>query len=177
MKSCRMCGCRFSKPTKQSYETWATIKSCSDACRRAWEASPQRFLSFVSPEPNTGCWLWSGCFSRSKPDGGYGQLRLDGKMQSAHRLSYQLFVGAIPEGLMVLHRCDVRPCVNPQHLFVGTSSDNIQDALAKGRMKSSLRTITPSQAEFIRQSTDGVTALARLFGVTRYAIDSIREGH
>ena len=74
------------------------------------------------PEPNTGCWLWLGFIS---PDG-YG-TRL------AHRRAWELARGPIPDGMLVCHRCDVRHCVNPDHLFLGTHLDNMRDMIRKGR--------------------------------------------
>lgn len=88
-----------------------------------------RFDNFVIPEPMSGCWLWDGGYSGS----GYGRFNVRGKMVQAHRFSYERYVGAIPDDLFVCHRCDVRPCVNPDHLFVGTQSDNLRDMVAKGR--------------------------------------------
>jgi hypothetical protein len=81
-----------------------------------------------------GCWIWTG----ATVDGGYGQFSLgrDGYasvVQQAHRWSYEHFVGAIPDGMCVLHRCDTPACVNPEHLFLGTQSDNMADMRAKGR--------------------------------------------
>lgn len=78
----------------------------------------------------SGCWLWTDA-----PDGcGYGRLGLPGnRMIKAHRLSYELHVGPIPDGLQVLHRCDTPPCVNPAHLFIGTHGDNMADRDRKGR--------------------------------------------
>lgn len=87
------------------------------------------FMDFVSPEPNSGCWLWTGGLIST----GYGKMRHKGKMQRAHRVSYELHRGPIPTGMKVCHRCDVPTCVNPDHLFLGTDMDNAQDREAKGR--------------------------------------------
>jgi len=88
----------------------------------------ERFDAFVAPEPMTGCWLWSG-----SDNGRYGLIRHDGKQRKAHRVAYELHRGAIPEGLVVMHKCDVTVCVNPDHLALGTQLDNIRDRDRKGR--------------------------------------------
>lgn len=75
------------------------------------------------------CWLWNG----RKNASGYGVFVSEGKMISTHRLSWECFNGDIPDGLFVLHTCDVRNCVNPAHLFLGTHQDNMADMVAKGR--------------------------------------------
>ena len=90
----------------------------------------ERFMKKWTLEPDSGCWLWTGSRRRH----GYGRMySLDRKGLSAHRVSWELFRGPIPDGLDVLHKCDNPPCVNPDHLFVGTMQDNMDDMVRKGR--------------------------------------------
>lgn len=77
-----------------------------------------------------GCWVFTG----SKDRYGYGWFMGAGE-KKAHRASYAIHVAAVPEGMSVLHRCDVRDCVNPEHLFIGTNADNTRDCIQKGRGK------------------------------------------
>jgi hypothetical protein len=77
------------------------------------------------------CWLWTG----SKNQQGYGLFVLNQRTQVTHRVSYEWSNGAIPDGLLVLHQCDVPSCVNPAHLFTGTQSDNMNDMYRKKRHK------------------------------------------
>lgn len=74
------------------------------------------------------CWSWRGSTTRN----GYGQLTYKREKYAAHRLSYELHKGYIPEGLVVMHICDVKSCVNPLHLLLGTQKENVADYLAKG---------------------------------------------
>lgn len=101
--------------------------SLSDSVQR-WSIA-DRFLAKVSPEPNTGCWLWLG----SLTNWGYGTFWFGGDRYGAHRFSYWLHVDVIPEGLFVLHHCDVPSCVNPQHLRVGTQQQNMEEMALRGR--------------------------------------------
>lgn len=83
------------------------------------------------PVPESGCWLWIGC--AMKTGWPYGQCQVNKVRWQAHRLAYATFIGEIPDGMLVCHKCDVPLCVNPDHLFLGTQADNMQDMTRKGR--------------------------------------------
>lgn len=88
----------------------------------------QRLLAKVRIAPS-GCWEWLG----ARDPRGYGRFQAEGHKR-AHRAAWALFRGPIPAGLLVCHHCDNPPCCNPDHLFVGTMSDNIRDGYVKGRI-------------------------------------------
>lgn len=77
------------------------------------------------------CLEWQGY----RMPNGYGHVAFLGRMRLAHRVAYELTHGPIPEGMLVCHRCDNPPCTDPEHLFLGTHSDNVQDMLRKGRCR------------------------------------------
>ncbi len=89
-----------------------------------------RIKSHVTINEN-GCWIWTGATNPK----GYGRININQVLYYPHRLMYECRNGPIPNGLKALHRCDTPPCCNPQHLFLGTSKDNAQDALSKGRVR------------------------------------------
>jgi len=89
----------------------------------------ERIAAKVKPPNDNGCIEWNGCVG----SGGYGQIEYNGKPCYAHRIVWELHNGPIPLGMCVLHRCDNPPCVNVDHLFLGTQNDNMKDKARKGR--------------------------------------------
>lgn len=154
----------------------------------------QEFEQRVERIPFSGCWIWMR--SCGKP--GYGDFRSGGQHHTAHRYAFSLYRGEIPQGQHVLHRCDVRCCVNPEHLFLGTNADNIEDSKNKGRRKgprhrpSGLvyvrrsptaydcrRATTKEQREEIRRLRgEGLSQkrLGEMFGVSQHAVWRVLHG-
>jgi hypothetical protein len=133
---------------------------------------------------DAGCWIWT----RSVNNWGYGRIGKGRAERAAHRLSYHIFRGPIPEGMMVLHRCDVSRCVNPGHLFLGTNADNMRDMAEKGRVGGAAGKRGESNAQAKLSLNDvqkirstpimygSISALAREYGVSRRAIRFVVEG-
>lgn len=89
-----------------------------------------RFWEKVNKNTGSDCWLWTGA-SRN----GYGQIYVDGKMQKAHRVTWEIVNGKSDPNLNACHTCDTPLCVNPDHIFIGTQRDNLRDAMKKGRLR------------------------------------------
>jgi len=136
----------------------------------------RRFEEKFIPEPMSGCWLWTASLRAD----GYGQIgERDGQMLGAHRVSWRLYCGEIPSGLQVLHKCDNRACVNPEHLFLGTHDDNMADKVRKRRQgfgeDNGRAILSVGDVRKIRASDDSALSLARRYGVGREAIYHIRR--
>lgn len=121
------------------------------------------------------CWTWEG----ARSSGRYGSFRVGGRggrVAKTHRLSWELFIGPIPDGLHVLHTCDNPPCVNPAHLWLGTHADNMADMKAKGRGNWGSHRLTAGEVDEIRLlRAEGTTqkGLAVRFGIDPSCISRI----
>lgn len=129
------------------------------------------------PEPNSGCIIWLGSVTS-----GYGTVRINTVLMRAHRCSYETFKGPIPEGLYICHTCDNKLCVNPEHLYAGTASDNLNDAYRRGLKKPKLgqtngnAKLTDAQVAEIMRGTGSQSVEGKKYGVSQAHISWIRKG-
>lgn len=200
------CDCGNKTYTMFSWLNLGRVMSCGCLKREATIASNKRTKATPAIDrfhdgyvvSESGCWEWR----KGKDENGYGVIYVDGRTEKAHRLSWEIHNGPIPEhdsyhGTMVCHHCDNPSCVNPEHLFIGLANDNVQDMVKKGRNRcgigmrhgsktkpdrkprgemsgaSKLKTV---DVLAIRESTDPLVVLADRFGVTASNIATIRKG-
>lgn len=107
------------------------------------------FMKRVEMIPEAGCWIWLGPLAT----GGYGTFGINKYCMGAHRASYELFRGRITDSLLVCHSCDVRCCVNPKHLFLGTQVENLADMYRKGRREHPLLSHCYRGHEYTEENT------------------------
>lgn len=142
----------------------------------------ERFWSKVNKDADNGCWEWTA--GKFKDRGGYGKYRMDSGAGYAHRLAYEDEHGPIPDGLLIRHLCDNPPCVNPQHLLLGTSQDNSNDKLSRwrhryGESHQSAKLTDADVKEMRRLYTETqmlCTDIASRFNVTGRTVSSIVNG-
>jgi hypothetical protein len=135
----------------------------------------KRFWNKVLKHPD-GCWEWVGWVDNQ----GYGCVWRDGGRSNAHRVSWNLHFGDIPDKMFVCHKCDNRLCVRPDHLFLGTYLDNIRDRTRKGRSARGSNhgrsKLTEEQVREILRSDEPLHILATRYAVSRSCISAIKSG-
>lgn len=146
------------------------------------DAIRHRLLSKSETNPFSGCWEWVA----GKDTHGYGQMKINGRKRLAHRVSYELYRGPIPDGILVCHDCDNPACINPDHLFLGTQTENMADMMSKGRgRKARLKGEDHSQAKLTESDVVAIlsakglvsqVALADQYGVSPSQIGNIHRG-
>ena len=137
----------------------------------------ERFEEKYIPEPNSGCWLWTASVNGD----GYGQFFV-GKKVLAHRASWSMVYGDIPESTCVLHHCDQPSCVNPDHLFLGSKKDNSHDMMKKGRTTvlgmigddHPTAKLTEKEVLVIRKDPRLQRVIAAEYGVTQSLISAVK---
>lgn len=139
---------------------------------------PIERLKIRSETTENGCIVFTG----SRNLFGHGEISYKGKRFRAHRLSYMVNIGPIPEGMVVCHKCDNPPCINPDHLFIGSQADNLKDARQKGRMatpnprgeKHGLAKLTADKIVAIRKDQRTQREIAKEYGVHQTTIKNIK---
>ena len=184
MKTCSVKDCSSTSSSKglcnKHYLRFKKTGS-TDPSNHSHATTEERFWRRV--EKTKTCWLWVG----GKSSNGYGLIQMGGKGSKhvpTHRYSYLLHKGEIPHGMVVMHSCDVRSCVNPDHLSVGTQKDNVADMDRKGRCDRVRKTgvlngkskLNEKLVKMIRKSKKTNAELARELELSPNCIRSVRTG-
>lgn len=179
LNTCTECGLRYYvSPSHREKSTY-----CSRPCRAKgqtkWQTKDLASRFWEKVNKTETCWLWTGAKLRT----GYGSIRIDHKAERAHRVAYELSVGKIPSGFLILHSCDNPLCVNPDHLRVGDKRANTKDAIERGQhsvgeldKKSKL---SKEAVLTIRiAANNGVSGrfLAKQFGICESHVSGIKNG-
>ena len=151
------------------------VESSSLSTRTILIGSIMEFLEKLNIKvTDSGCWEWRGAIRKD----GYPTVHIGGRCRYAHRASYAAYKGEIPRGMFVCHKCDNPPCVNPDHLFLGTHQDNMNDAVSKFRIKQGethhKSKLTDTEIVEIFLSKEVTKSLADKHGVSKRTIQLIR---
>lgn len=188
-KNCEFCGKEFKPRDKKQIGRFCSSLCNRKILRKKQLEKHQEYLQNETEEQklnwlkrhyekfvtknNNGCWDWNG-----NKVHGYANFNHRGKIMKAHRASWIIHNGPIPEGLFVLHTCDVRHCSNPEHLFLGNQTDNMKDMASKLRTKIRCKLTTEQVIEIKSLINLGVTMtkIAKKYNVSSNAIYEIKHG-
>lgn len=180
---CATCGSPIVRPAWRFRDPAKAF--CNHRCAGKQVRPPRSTPRPVGPrfwkqvdKKDEGCWEWTG---RSKRTEGYGVLSVRNTNQGAHRVSWEIHNGPIPHGMKVLHKCDNPPCVNPDHLFLGTTADNTADMIRKGRgrFNPAYPPLTAAHISEIRQrfaNGESARSIAKQYHRHRRTIERIVSG-
>ena len=147
-KKCEVCGWEFQRRKRDSQAQWSERSFCSLTCANDGKKDKPphlRFWEHAGVSDGNRCWLWHG----TKDELGYGRISFRTQKFKAHRVSFEMHFGPIPDDMVICHACDNPSCVNPNHLFADTQQANMQDASRKGRLN-------PKSLENLRPGMVGV---------------------
>lgn len=147
-------------------ELWSTcnnVRCINPDHHREIRNDHDRYIYRIYKNPNNGCWEWGGFIT---PDG-YGCIRVKSRVLRVHRFSYEHYIGRIPEGLDVLHKCDNRKCSNPDHLFLGTDLDNSIDREIKERNPHKLNAKLVREIRSKFDNGERITVLCKTYNINK----------
>jgi hypothetical protein len=179
MSVCCECGDEFYVPPSHRKETVCCSRTCRAKAQTKWQTKDlsERFWQKVNKTET--CWLWTGAMLKT----GYGSIRVNHKAERAHRVAYELSVGPIQAGRILLHSCDNPLCVNPSHLRPGDKRENTNDAIARGQHATGERSarskLSGNDVKIIKAAiAAGITgrSLAKTFSVDETTISHIKLG-
>lgn len=184
---CRFCGKEFVPYRPKSARQITCSRSCGSRLtheRRklaGYSEKPIADRFWPKVEKTNSCWLWCGA-TGAWGYGNIGARKEDGKLSTlrAHRVSWEIHYGPVPYGLLVLHKCDNRVCVNPDHLFLGNYMDNMNDMIEKGRSRKGERhhaaKLTDNDVLAIRADERALSEIAGDYPVHKATISAIKNG-
>ena len=182
-KICENCGLKFQRDTRSTWMRWAQAKYCGKKCSGIGVAKTkdknrpsieEKFWSLVTI--SDGCWLWQG---GGRDKDGYGLMEYQGKMLRATALSLSIDGRPVPKGQYACHTCDNPPCVRPDHLYPGTPTQNMADAIARGRLRVGEQChqakLTEKDVRAIREARGTHAEIAVEYGVSDSTVGLIKQ--
>lgn len=182
-KLCAHCGGEFHRDKRNTWAHWERARYCSRTCvgavktlRAAQSRPPMEVVFQKWFERSDGCWLWLGAIDRD----GYGIFTYAGQTFRAPKVALQLDGRPVPDGQYACHHCDNPGCVNPAHLYPGTPTQNMRDAIERDRVRNGERNhfakLSEAAVRIIRSSPERTSVLARRYGVSNGAVELARSG-